>query len=55
LFGCYPWRVCPFLKGNGEGVDLEERGGKRERQGREEGGRGTVSEDVMYERRLNKK
>jgi hypothetical protein len=25
----YPWEDCSFLKGNGGGVDLEERGGVR--------------------------
>ena len=27
VFSGFPWEACPFLKGNGGGVDLSERGG----------------------------
>lgn len=28
VFSEYPWEICSFLKGNEEGMDLGERGGR---------------------------
>jgi hypothetical protein len=47
MFGCFPWKVCPFLKRNG-GTDLEERGDKEERKRGEKGGE--PSERIEYMR-----